>query len=79
MPVICRPCTNSKAKLCMYPDHAPPHFHLLGPGWSAVIEIDSLIVTRGWAPSRELGEALEWARTNHQLLTAKWAELNEGG
>jgi hypothetical protein len=63
----------------MYPDHAPPHFHLLGPGWSAVIEIDTLIVTRGRAPSRELGEALEWARANRQFLAETWAELNERG
>jgi hypothetical protein len=63
----------------MYPDHAPPHFHLLGPGWSAVVEIDGLTLSRGWAPPRELGEALEWARDNHRLLAEKWEELNERG
>lgn len=63
----------------MYPDHAPPHFHLLGLGWSALIRIDSLTVTRGWAPASELREALEWARTNRQFLEARWAELNERG
>jgi hypothetical protein len=63
----------------MYPDHAPPHFHLLGPGWSAAIEIASLVVTRGSAPARELREALDWARANQLLLAEKWAELNERG
>ena len=61
----------------MYPDHAPPHFHLLGPGWSAVIQLDTLTVVRGRAPARELGEALDWARANQGYLAAKWAELNE--
>ena len=79
MPVICRPCTNKRVKLCMYPDHVPPHFHLLGPGWSAVIRIDSLTVTRGWAPARELREALQWVTANQQFLQQKWAQLNERG
>lgn len=77
MPIICRPCTNQRAKLCMYPDHVPPHFHLLGPGWSAMIRIDTLAVIRGRAPATELREALAWARANKQFLAAKWAELNE--
>jgi hypothetical protein len=63
----------------MYPDHAPPHFHLMGPGWSATVRIDTFTVTRGWAPARELREALEWAAANRRFLEAKWAELNERG
>jgi hypothetical protein len=63
----------------MYPDHMPPHFHLLGPGWSAVVRISTLTIARGWAPPAELREALDWARANPRVLAAKWAELNERG
>jgi hypothetical protein len=61
----------------MYPDHAPAHFHLFGPGWSAVVELASLTVARGRAPKRELSEALRWARANIDLLETEWAKLNE--
>jgi hypothetical protein len=63
----------------MYPDLVPPHFHLLGPGWSAAIHISTLTITRGWAPPKELREALDWARANQHVLVAKWEELNERG
>jgi hypothetical protein len=61
----------------MYPDHMPPHMHLIGPGWSAVIELATLTVTRGRAPKRELAEALGWMRANIDFLEAEWAQLNE--
>ena len=35
-------------KVCMYADdHDPPHFHVLGPGWSGVIDLDTHTVCRG--------------------------------
>ena len=78
MPEICRPCTNQKAKLCMYADdHAPPHFHLRGPGFSASIDLATLQVTRGWAPKRELDEAIAYATAHMESLRLKWSELNE--
>jgi hypothetical protein len=77
MPVIWRSPRNSKVKLCMYPDHAPPHFHLYGPGWSAVVDLATLTVRRGRAPRVELAEALQWAQSNMPLLTAQWTKLNE--
>ena len=61
----------------MYPDHRPPHVHLFGPGWSAVIDLAGLTVTRGRAPKRELSEALRWARANIDFLEDEWAKLNE--
>ena len=76
MPTIYR-LSNVKARVCMFPDHAPPHFHLLGPGWAAVVDIRTLKVTRGHAPRGELKEVLAWAATNKRLLLSKWNELNE--
>ena len=78
MPVICRPCTNQKVKLCMYADdHVPPHFHLLGPDFSAVLDLATLTVTRGSAPAAVLDEARAYARANTGFLRQKWSDLNE--
>lgn len=76
MPTIHR-LTNRKARICMFPDHAPPHFHLIGPGWAAVIEIGGLALVRGDAPRAELAEAREWATRNAEHLRRCWEELNE--
>lgn len=62
----------------MYPDdHAPPHFHLIFPGGSALIDLRSLKIIRGDAPSKVLAEALDVAAANLGDLRAKWEELNE--
>jgi hypothetical protein len=70
---------TKKVKICMYPDHAPPHFHLRGPGWSAVINLNTLAVMRGGAkvPAKELKRAVEWARANGRFLRLQWERLNE--
>lgn len=77
MPEIVR---LSNAKICIFPgDHAPPHFHLMGPGWTAMIEIASLELLRGKAPRRDLAEAVAWALVpeNLALLASEWRRLNE--
>jgi hypothetical protein len=58
-------------------EHPPPHFHLVGPGWEAVIDIATMRVTRGEAPGSDLAEAIEWAKANTRVLLNKWSELNE--
>jgi hypothetical protein len=68
---------TNKVKICMYPDHAPPHFHLRGPGWSAVIKLGSLSVMRGNAPKKELARAIRWAKDNKAFLESEWERLNE--
>lgn len=77
MPEIVR---LSNAKICIFPgDHAPPHFHLKGPGWIASIEIASLEILKGKAPKADLAEAFEWARVpeNLAVLASEWRRLNE--
>ena len=45
MPAIVR---LSNSKICIFPgDHAPPHFHLKGPGWIASIDIVTLEILKG--------------------------------
>jgi hypothetical protein len=63
----------------MYPDHAPPHFHLRGPGWSAMIALDTLTVTRAdkGVPQKEIKRAVEWAKANRRVLRLHWERLNE--
>lgn len=77
MPTVVR---LSGCKICVYAgDHAPPHFHVVGPDWTAVIDIGSLEMTRGKGPRGALREAVEWAedRENLDLLLAAWRILND--
>lgn len=75
MPEIVR---LSSCKICLYPgDHAPPHFHIRGRGWSVVIDMASLELTRGRGPKPAIVEAVEWAKENLALLQAEWRRLNE--
>jgi hypothetical protein len=51
----------SACKVAIYPDdHLPPHFHIEGRGFRAVVEIETLAVRSGSV--RRAGEALVWAR-----------------
>ena len=58
-------------------DHLPPHFHVrANDGREALVELSTLAVLAGRIPRRELAEAMTWAANNHELLQAKWKELN---
>lgn len=59
----------------MYPDHAPPHFHIIGAGFEALVRIDTLEVLAGSA--RKAREAMESAALNKALLMAEWLKLNK--
>jgi uncharacterized protein DUF4160 len=50
---------------------------VLGPNTNAVIDIETLRVTRGTYTRRDLAEAIAWAANNQGLLQAKWREINE--
>ena len=58
-------------------DHAPPHFHVRGPDSDALIDIESLVVSRGVITRSDYAAAVEWARANRDVLLAKWSKLNE--
>jgi hypothetical protein len=75
MPTIQR---FSTSKIAIYADdHLPPHFHIEGRGFRAIVEIETLRVRSGNV--RRAGEALAWARENVDLLRAEWARLNRLG
>lgn len=68
----------SNARICMYADdHAPPHFHLKGPDWECMIDIDTLQIIEGDAVKRDYLDAISWARSNRDTLLSEWRRLNE--
>lgn len=54
-------------------DHPPPHVHLLGPGFKASIDVDTL-KTRGHAEPKIMAEAKTWIVANRELIMRIWAE-----
>ncbi len=72
MPTIRRFAT-CKIAICA-DDHMPPHFHIEGRGFRAVVEIDTLPVRAGSV--RHVPEVLAWARENLDLLRREWHRLN---
>ncbi|MBV9018863.1 MAG: DUF4160 domain-containing protein [Alphaproteobacteria bacterium] len=58
-------------------DHFPPHFHIEGRGFRALIEIETMTVRAG--DIRRAADAMSWARENPELLRAEWARLNRRG
>lgn len=50
----------SNAALYIYADdHAPPHFHLVGPNSNAQVDVETLQVMRGRYDRRDFAEAVE--------------------
>jgi hypothetical protein len=60
-------------------DHSPPHVHVVGPGFHALIRISNLEIMQGTITRRAYAEVLEWAnRTGVQAaLLSEWERLNE--
>jgi hypothetical protein len=62
-------------KIAIYADdHLPPHFHVEGRGFRAVVEIETMTIRAGEV--RRAQEALLWARANREILRAEWVRLN---
>jgi len=75
MPTIRR---FANCKITMYADdHLPPHFHIEGRDFRAVVEIETLSIRAGEV--RRAAEAMEWAASNIDVLRAEWARLNQRG
>jgi hypothetical protein len=58
-------------------DHRPPHFHIVGPDFQALVRISDLTVIAGDARPTEIAEALAWAQAHQDWLALQWVELNE--
>lgn len=55
----------------------PPHFHIEGRGFRAIVEIETMKLRTG--DVRRAGEALVGARENIASLQAEWLLLNRSG
>jgi len=67
MPTIQR---FANCKIAIYADdHLPPHFHIEGRGFRAIVEIETLAVRSG--NIRRAAEAMDWARDHVELLRAE--------
>lgn len=72
MPTIRRFAT---CKIAIYADdHMPPHFHIEGRGFRAIVDIKPLAVRAGNV--RRAGDAMAWARENIDLIQSEWDRLN---
>ena len=72
MPTIRR---FAACKIAIYADdHMPPHFHIEGRGFRAIVEIETMAVRAG--DIRRGADAIGWARENIELLRAEWLGLN---
>jgi hypothetical protein len=58
-------------------DHLPPHFHVEGRGFRAVVEIGTLKVRAGEV--RKGADAMAWATRNLDTLMMEWNRLNRRG
>ena len=76
MPVIKR-FTNCLLRINLK-DHAPPHFHIvMNDGREVWVRIDTTEIIHGKVAMREVAEVLDWAKSNHAFLTAKFEELQQ--
>jgi hypothetical protein len=72
MPTVQRFAT---CKIAIYADdHMPPHFHIEGRGFRAIVEIETLTVRVGNV--RRAAAAMAWAQENTELLRDEWRRLN---
>jgi hypothetical protein len=65
-------------KIAIYADdHMPPHFHIEGRGFRAVVEIETMSIRVG--DVRRATDAMSWARANATLLLTAWQSINRRG
>lgn len=57
-------------------DHLPPHFHVVGPDFQAVVDMETLAVIAGHLPRPLLAQVRDWAKANRPALTAEWNRCN---
>ena len=62
----------------VYPkDHAPPHFHLIGPDTAVMLDLRDLQVIAGSYKRRDLREALAWAIDHTEELWEAWRQQHD--
>ncbi len=59
-----------------FEDHNPPHVHVVGSDFEALVAIEDAALLVGDIPARFRREALDWIAANSALLTQKWEEMH---
>jgi hypothetical protein len=59
-----------------FEDHNPPHVHVVGPDFEALVAIEDGTVVAGVLPAKCRGETLHWIAANRALLAEKWEEMH---
>jgi hypothetical protein len=59
-------------------DHGRPHFHVLAAEHRAVIDIDTMRLTRGYLPRARLRKLLAWAKPRRDQLYEAWDRARVG-
>ena len=67
---------DGKLKISVYPDHAPPHFHVRTPVGDSTVDLATMAETAGAADRKLLARAIAWAIENKSLIEAAWTKLN---
>ena len=57
-------------------DHNPPHVHVIGPDFQAKVRSADAVLFAGAIPPRHRRQALAWIAANHDVLMARWNDLN---
>ncbi|KNY22885.1 DUF4160 domain-containing protein [Methylobacterium sp. ARG-1] len=60
-------------------DHSPPHFHMIGPDFHALVDIRTLQVIQGTYSRKALAMVVDWASLHIEALMIEWRRLNERG
>lgn len=69
----------SRCRIDMYfRDHPPPHFHIITRSNERLaVVIETLVVLAGSADSRDVREAMSWAKDNRPTLRRLWRQYSE--
>jgi hypothetical protein len=59
-----------------FEDHNPPHVHVVGPDFEALVAIKDVAVLVGDISARFRREALDWIAANSASLAQKWEEIH---
>jgi hypothetical protein len=59
-----------------FEDHNPPHVHVVGPDFEALVAIWDRSILAGEIPAQHRAEALDWISVNAEMLIAKWQETH---
>ena len=61
-----------------YNDHYPPHFHVRGRGYSALVAIDGSNMIEGNLPAQLVKLVKKWSDMHTGELTDNWKRAQKG-